>query len=1015
MSFIHLHCHSNFSFLDGASSVRELVRTAAALNMPALALTDHNNVSAAVSFYREAVANGIKPIQGVEVTTESGCHLVLLAENAQGYAGICRLLTRAHLDFPRGNPRVTWDNLKECGSVIVLSGCRRGEIPCLILRGRFQEALAVARRFRQDLGKDRFFLELEPPLLPGSKSLNRHLAQLAAELDIGLVATNNVHYHSKERFHLQDLLTCVRTLTTLNSVHPQRHLHGEYYLKSAAIMAELFRQYPGAVVNTTEIASRCQPVFNAHRRRFPKISFLKGTDPAGALYRLSFSGARRRYGKIDTGLARRLEHELNIISALGFCEYFLLVWDVARYARKEGIRFAGRGSAADSVVAYCLGLTEVDAYHRNLLFERFMSTERAEQPDIDLDIDSRRRDKVAAYVFNTYGKDRVASVCTFNTYHARSAVRDLGKAIDLPEPLLDTLTKRLPHIPADQIQAAWQALPELRQLDPEPYRQLLRYCREVAGFPRFYGTHLGGLVISNEPLTTITPLQRSARGVITTQFDKEGVEDLGLVKLDLLSLKTMSAVEDATVNIRQRDRNFDYEVIPLNDKETFSLLNSGNTIGVFQLESPAQRALQKRLQANNMEDIVASLALIRPGPIKGNMVEPFIRRKLGEEAVSYLHPKLKPILEKTYGVVLFQEQVIEIATAIAGFTPGEADRLRKVMSHARSHEEMKAIGKEFIAKAVANGIDRATAGTIYSYIMGYASYGFCEAHAAAFSTTAYKTAYLSTHYPAEFFAAILSNYPMGYYSPGTVAQEVRRRGITLKLPDINRSRKKFTVEDGNIRVSLAQVRQMDRQSLTSILTVRKDRPFSSPADFCRRVKIPRPVVENLILCGAFDTLHPNRRELLWQLPYLTQKTDGMFTAPPFKQEIPDFNNDEKLDWERKILNMDVRMHLMARYRTGLEKKGILSTAEAKQHKIQSPVTVAGKVVNPHRPPTRSGKIVVFFSLEDEYGLLDVTMFEKQYQHFGPLIFGHSRPPLAVTGIVAENGLIFQYATPLQEL
>lgn len=1013
MAFIHLHTHSNFSFLDGASTVKELVQKAAASGMPALALTDHNNVSAAVSFYREAQAAGIKPIQGAEITMQDGCHLVLLAKNPRGYASLCQLLTRAYLNSPREDPRVSWPALENCREVIALSGCRRGAIPRLILQGNFQQALTTARHLIRIFGRENFFLELEPPLFPGSNRLNRYLAQLATELNIGLVATNNVHYHSKARYQLQDLLTCVRTLTTLNTVHPERHLNGEYYLKSAAQMKALFCQYPQALANTESIASRCQPVFDLEKPRFPQIPFLKNENSAAVLRRLTFSGAKKRYGKLTQDLTDRIEHELSIITNLGFCDYFLLAWDVARYARQEGIRYAGRGSAADSVVAYCLGLTEVDAYNRNLLFERFMSLEQAKQPDIDLDIDSRHRDKVARYVYDTYGQEHVATVCTFSTFRARSAVRELGKAMELPEEMLDTLTKRLPHIHADRIEQVWQELPELRELDPRPFKKLLHFCHQVAGFPRHYGTHPGGLVISREPLTTLTPLQRSAKGVVITQFDKEGVEDLGLVKLDLLSLKTMSAVEDTAVNIKQKDKNFDYEAIPLDDRETFSLLNSGETIGVFQLESPAQRALQQKLQANNMEDIVASLALIRPGPIKGNMVEPFVARRLGKEPVSYLHPKLKPILEKTYGVVLFQEQVIEIATAIAGFTPGEADRLRRVMSHARSHTEMEKIGQQFIRKAKANGVDPATAKTIYSCIMGYASYGFCEAHAAAFATTAYKTAYLAKHYPAEFFAAVLSNQPMGYYSPNTIAQEARRRGIALKLPDINKSTGKFTVEDNSIRVSLAQVRQMNQKVMENILTARKHGPFRSLADFCRRVKAPRPIIENLILCGAFDQLHPNRKQLLWQLPHLLKEADdGLFTTLPRLQPVPDFSEVEKLDWERWILKMDVRQHHMARWRKKLQQKNILTTAEAKGVEAQTTITVAGVVITPHRPPTRSGKTVVFFSLEDETGLLDVTMFEKQYQRFGHLIFNQLRPPLVVTGTMSGNSLIFETAKTL---
>jgi len=731
------------------------------------------------------------------------------------------------------------------------------------------------------------------------------------------------------------------------------------------------------------------------------------------------AGLVQRYREVrPQKVTGRLEHELDIICRLGFEDYFLLVWDVAAYARRQKIRYAGRGSAADSAVAYCLYITEVDSIARGLLFERFMSLERAQKPDIDIDFDSRYRDRISTYLYQKYGADKVATVCTYNTFRARSAFRDLAKAMDFPAPEIDRLAKKLPYIHADQIDLAIERFPELREsgIDSPRFRELLGYCAAISGFPRFIGTHLGGIVVSRHPLASVTPLQEAAKGVVVTQYDKDFVEDLGLIKLDLLSLRTMAAIEDSALTIRESDSGFDYETIPLDDKATFEMVNRGETVGVFQLESPAQRALQSRLNASGMEDIIASVALIRPGPIKGNMVEPFIARRQGQEPVTYLHPQLKPILEKTYGVVLFQEQVIEIATVIAGFTPGEADRLRRVMTHARSHREMADIGAEFIKKATANGISGEIAETIFSYIMGYASYGFCEAHAAAFATTAYKTAYMIRHYPAHFLAAMLSHQPMGFYDPNTLCVEARKRGVAILPPDINLSQRHFAVEKNSVRISLRQVKGVKDSALDMIFGARGDSPFTSFDDFLRRVPIDRDALENMIRCGVFDTLHRNRKQLLWAVSAAKnpgngpadRPSAGVMLLPPdcgtaALPPVPDFTEREKFNMEYEILAIDIRHHYMSCWRSRLNRNGFTSSRNLLKAENGSFVKIAGLPVRPHRPPTRTGKVAAFFSLEDEFGLMDVTVFEKTYQQFGALLFTRPVPPLRVWGTAQRRG------------
>lgn len=1037
-SFCHLHVHSPFSFLDGASRIEELVRKAAELRMPALALTDHNNVCGAVAFRRAAREAGIKPIQGAEISLEDGSHLILLAKNPRGYANLCRILTAAHLGGKRLSPQASYQTLAEhAEDLFCLTGCRRGLVPRLILLGRRAEAETAARKLMEIYGSRNLFLELQGNSLPGDRALNRTLAELAERIGCGAVAACNVHYLNRSDFPTHDLLVCVRTLTRLDEVHPERSLNAENNLKTPEEARLIFRDYPEALRNTLLIAGECREAISLSGRLYPEFPLPPAEDAAGFLRRQVYLGAEQRYGCLSGGAAARLEHELSIINRLGYNDYFLLVWDLARWARSQGIRYAGRGSAADSAVAYCLQITDVDAFGRGLMFERFMSLERAEKPDIDIDFDARHRDRAAEYVYRKYGAGNVAAVCAYNTFRARSAVRDLGKAMEIPEAELDALAKRIPWCRADGLREAIRRCPELRRSGiPWPkFERLIEACRSVAGFPRFMGTHLGGLVISRHPLAEVTPLQRAAKGTVVCQFDKEYVEDLGLIKLDLLSLRTLSAVDDAMATINRRGtegdsgrRFLNYDRLTYDDPATYRRLNRGETIGVFQLESPAQRALQARLEAGNFEDIVASLALIRPGPIKGNMVEPFVARRRGMEEVAFLHPKLKPILEKTYGVVLFQEQVIEIATALAGFTLGEADRLRRVMTHARRCEDMQAIGLEFVRKAILNGVEKKVAEAVFSYIAGYASYGFCEAHAAAFAATAYKTAYLAEHHPAEFFAAVLSQQPMGYYPVNTLCGEARRRGMVILPPDVNRSEADFTVEEFpgstqqngasaasclGIRVSLRQIKGMTAAALSAILSTRRSGgDFRSFEDFLRRVSVPRDLAEKLILCGSFDSIEPTRRRLLWLLgrqtsgvnesPLLTDENFVAYCAP-CGPTVDDFSPQEKFRLEYQITGIMLRGHLMECFREDLTRQGFLTSAEAREVSGGQRVKVAGLPIRPHRPPTKNGRTVVFLSLEDEYGLIEVTIFEEVYQRYGDLLFSGYQIPVKVFGKIQRRG------------
>lgn len=999
--FVHLHVHSPYSFLDGASSLEALLQQAAKWNMPALALTDHSNVSGAVEFQKIALKLGIKPIQGAEITTEDGTHLTLLAESQTGYQNLCQILTAGFTHGSRHDCLVPWQALRaNARGLVALSGCHRSGISQALLRKNYSQAKTEALRLVEIFGSEQVYLEMIHDFLPFTNHLLNQLFRLHEELCIPLVATNNVHYVRKDDFPIHDLLACTRTQTKLQEIHAERPFNGENYLASPREMQERFSAFPEALKNTLRIAERCTVALELGKNLFPRYFPGEGREKSSQMLReLTWAGAQRRYSVITKPLRERIEHELNIIETLDVADYFLTVWDLVQYAQKQGIRYAGRGSAADSVVVYCLEITHVDAFQRGLLFERFLSLERAQKPDIDIDFDARYRDKVADYVYQRYGPERVASVCTFQTYHARSALRDLGKALGYSVEELQRLTRNIISVPSDGIRALLKRLPELRHhpLQQKKYARLLDYAAAINGFPRQIGTHLGGVVVSGEPLTRVTPLQPSAKGVLITQFDKNTIEDLGLIKIDLLSLRTLSAVADVEQGAGSA---LQYNQIPIDDKATFTRLQRGDTVGVFQLESPAQRSLQSRLGADRFEDIVASVALIRPGPIKGNMVDPFLARRHGREEVTYLHPKLEKILAPTYGVVLYQEQVIEIATEIAGFTPGESDRLRKAMTKFRSQAEMEQIGAEFIKRSIAKGIEKETAEMIFSYVVGYAGYGFCEAHAAAFADTAYRTAYLLEHYPAQFFAALLNQQPMGFYPPNTLCVQARNRGIKILPLHINLSSDQFTADDTSMRIGLEQVKGMEKDFLTSIAHAKEEQEFRSLQDFIYRTNVNKDVTENLILGGAFDWFSANRRALLWNLPkyYQTKQGSLFLEAPPTKHSVADFPPFERWLREYSILNLTAQGHLMDFYRLKLP-KGTLTTKEALL-RTEGQLVVAGFVIRPHRPPTRSGKTVVFLTLEDEYGLIDVTIFEDTYRKFAKQIFNY--PLLLVGGEVSRR-------------
>jgi error-prone DNA polymerase len=996
----YFHVHSAYSFLAGANDPEALVAAAAQADVPVMALTDWHRVSGLVQFLVAAERAGIRGVAGATVNLEDGGELVLLVPEAARYEQLVRLLTQSLLQHPRGAPRVTWQDLEQWGpGLVALSGGRRGPIDRALAAGRRTEAEAWAMRCRAIFGRD-FYLEVSAGWLPGDRQIRQSLRDLGDALHLDLIAAPEVRHARREDFAVYDLLTCIGQHIRVEDPHPARPLNAEAYLKPRRQVARALGALAAPALKAADqLAERLE---SPRLLGVPRLPRRQDGDADQVLAEKVWAGARRRYGARWQSVAPRIRHELAIIRELGYADYFLVVEDVVRFAASRGIRYAGRGSAADSVVAYCLDITTVDAAARNLLFERFLSRERAEVPDIDIDFDARRRDEVAAYVEQRYGTEHVAAVATYQTFQARQAVRQVGKALGFPIAELDRLAKSLPAKRLGTIAARWEEIPELRALQfPPAYRSVVEWAARVEGLPRHLGTHLGGLIISGEPLSTVTPVEWSAKGVRVSQFDKRDVEALGLLKLDLLSLRTFTAIELADAAMRGHDpAGIPYAAIPPEDPGVYQRLKAADSIGVFQLESPAQRALARRLQPDRYEDLVASLALIRPGPIKGNMVDPFVARRRGREPVTYLHPALEPILRKTYGVVLFQEQVIAIASALAGFTPGEADQLRRVMTHGRSAAVMAELGEQFKAKAIARGVDRLVAEAVFGQIVGYASYGFNEAHAAAFADTAYRTAYLLAYYPGPYYTGLLNAQPMGYYPEDVLVTEARRRGIAILPVDINASEAEFSwVADRRaIRVGLGAVKAVGMEAARRIVAAREaDGPFRSPQEVMARAAVTREQVGALVRVGAFDPVHPDRDgwwDSLWS-------DNALGLTPTRCVELP---LAERLAWDYRLLGFGQPAQLMAVWRPMLQSLGFV-TAETVPAAEGERIRMAGCLIRPHRPPTRSGRLIVFFSLLDETGLADAALGETGYQRFGHWLFSpNAGRLLAVEGRVRRSAI-----------
>ena len=1067
MSFSHLHVHSAFSFLDGASSVDALVLRAAELGLLALALTDTGGVTGIVSLTQKCRKAGIKPLGGCEVVVAGLGRLTLLADGPTGWASLCRLLTAASLrDVKRdylkretvkgGAVPVTWEDL-EAGheGLVCLSGsARHGRIPALLGRRRYACAEDLAVRCRALFGVGNYFLEVTRTLTDGEDRLSEALLELAGHLGVPAIATNPVHHATKAGMLAHETLCRIRLGLAPDRQHPELPFNGEGYLKSAGAMARLFADRPDAVANAARLAERLAPPLDPTVHHLPHFPMLPAGESAFSyLAALTWQGAKTRYEKrFNDSVRERLVHELETIRDLGFCDYFLVCWDVCRQARQRGIGYGLRGSAVGSAVAHCLGMSEHDPIARNISFERFLSRGRAKPPDIDIDFRHDQRDEVMTYVRDTYGHDRVANVGSYVTFRARSLLRDVGKALGFDTLDVERLRELLGWSRGDDLAEETQRTPELRALgiDAAQYADLFALCAQLSGLPRHLGTHSSGIVVSDVPLSAVCPVGWAAKGVTVAALDKDDVEaaGIGLLKMDQLSLRALTAIDLAVDRLTISDPQFDYPGRDREDPETLSMIRAAETVGCFQLESPAQMALQWRLKADRFDDLVASVALIRPGPLLGKTVEPYIRRRHGWEPVSYPLPELEPVLRETYGRILFQDQVLDVVRAVGDLSPDEADQFQRAITHARSEEEMARLGLPLYEWAKAKGMTKKAFGRLWKQIRGFSRYGFCHGHAVAFADHAQGTAWLLRHHPAEFLAATLSVEPCGFWPVSTVVAEAQRRGVRVYGPCVNRSAgERWGVEptppqhwlpggqaatlaqphptptgEGEkpgaaIRCSLAYVREVHRAAAL-IQAEREARGvFVSLADVCRRcVFLSREQLEWLALAGALDCLSASRRETLWSLPALhtghgdtqaahrRREADGQTAAvldvlPLLPRGLADFPPSARFHRQWQALGFSPEGHPLLSLREDLAAQGIRPCGSLQGAKPGDQLTLAGLVIRPHRPPAAGG--TVFFTLEDETGMAHVTVFSSVYETCGPAIYGHAA--LAVTGTVQKRG------------
>ena len=1047
--FVHLHLHSQYSLLDGAIKIDDLLNRVSDCGMGAVAITDHGNMFGAMEFYSKAKGRGVKPIIGCEVyvapgsrfektnargSSEASYHLVLLCENLIGYRNLCHLASAAHLEGFYYKPRIDWDLLeKHNEGLIALSACLGGEIPTMLGMGRYDDARERVKAIAEVFDNDRFYLELQENFLPEQEPVNTGMVKLAEELSLPLVATNDCHYLTREDAYAHEVLLCIQTGKTMDDPNRMRFSNEEFYVKTPEEMRELFRDYPEALANTVKIAERCNIEFDFSTYHFPYFE-TEGETLDQILARESLEGLEQRLADVrkvrevsdeDEKIYReRLEEELGIIRQMGFPGYFLIVADFINWAKDNDIPVGpGRGSAAGSLVAFAIRITDIDPIPYNLLFERFLNPERVSMPDIDVDFCIYGREDVIQYVREKYGEANVAQIITFGTMLAKAAVRDVGRALNMPYGDVDRIAKLIPD-GAKNLKEAQKMEERLQEaIDKDPrVAELFKVAVALEGLTRHASTHAAGVVVTPQILTEYLPLYKDQKsGGQVTQFAMSYVEKIGLVKFDFLGLKTLTVIDNAVRLVRAgKDPDFDLTLISDDDKTTYELLAEGKTTGVFQLESSGMREYLAKLRPNCFEDLIAMVALYRPGPLGSGMVDTFIRRKHGLETFTYDFPQLEPILKDTYGVIVYQEQVMQIAQALGNYTLGGADLLRRAMGK-KKPEEMAKEREKFMAGAKENQLDLKKAQTVFDLMEKFAEYGFNKSHSAAYALVAYHTAYLKAHYPVEFMAALLTEDMENTDKVVKNINEVRTMGIEVLPPDINASERTFTVHGKAIRFGMGAVKGVGSAAIEAIIESRQEGPFESLGEFCERVdlrRVNKKVVEALIKSGCYDSLGGHRSQFMAALEDAMEVgqrvqrdkavgQDSLFGSAEIVSsqgngsgKLPEVNEwDEKLrlNFEKEALGFYITGHPLDRYREDLGRYTSCEAAALAERRDQEEVRLAGMVAGLKELTTKKGDRMAFVTLEDLSGFAELVIFPEVYRASMDLIKGDD--PLLVTGNV----------------
>ena len=1035
-AFVHLHVHSVYSLLDGACRIPEMMERLKELGQTAVALTDHGNLYAAISFYQAAKKAGIHPIIGCEVYVASRTrfdrgtaldrkryHLVLLCENQTGYQNLVKLVSKACLEGFYQKPRVDWELLTQYHEgLIALSGCLAGEIPQLLLSGDYAAAKQTALNYQAVFGAERYYLEVQNHGLQEQKTVLPLLEQLSQETGIPLVATNDAHYLTKEEAKMQQVLLCIQTGKTLDDPTALRFETEEFYLKSTQEMQTLFAAMPEAIANTKRIADRCHVEIEFGHTKVPHFEVPEGYDSWTYLNKLCHEGLDKRYGADAPKYLQKLDDELAVIKNMGYVDYFLIVWDFIHYAREHDIMVGpGRGSAAGSLVSYTTGITDIDPVRYNLIFERFLNPERVSMPDIDVDFCFERRQEVIDYVVEKYGKDCVTQIVTFGTLAARGVIRDVGRVMDLPYNFVDTIAKAIPNELGITIDKALMMNPELRGMyeSDESVKKLIDMSRRLEGLPRHTSMHAAGVVISQKPMDEYVPLSRASDGTITTQFTMTTIEELGLLKMDFLGLRTLTVIQNA-VRLAEKSsgKKIDMNAIDYNDKKVLDSLGTGKTDGVFQLESAGMKNFMKELKPQSLEDVIAGISLYRPGPM--DFIPAYIKGKDHPESITYDCPELEPILAPTYGCIVYQEQVMQIVRDLAGYTWGRSDLVRRAMSKKKGkvmEQERKNFvygnPEENVPGCIARGIDEKVANKIYDNMIDFAKYAFNKSHAAAYAVVAYQTAYLKYYYPVEFMAALMTSVLDNTSKVSEYIYTCRQMGIAILPPDINEGEGGFSVSGQAIRYGLSAIKSIGRPVIDAIVEERKIRgPFTTLKDFITRLsgrEVNKRTIENFIKAGALDGLEGNRRQKMMiygsLLDALNQEKKTtmagqmtLFDIAPEEDKaeyeiklpnVEEYDKEVLLGFEKEVLGIYISGHPLEEYMERLKKNTNAVTTdfvldeETGTLKVSdgAKVRIGGMITDKVIKYTKSNKAMAFITLEDLVGTVEIIIFPKDYERY----------------------------------